>query len=135
MVYIQEKRWVIQKFGGTSLGKLLQTITQTIIPQYLETYSVTVVCSALSGNTKALGTTSLLLLAIDQALVARSSSAPLNATINIIRDEHLKVSKLIFENSYSPSNSGPRADLESDIVADCEQLRDFLLATQVFSLS
>jgi len=112
MVYIQEKRWVVQKFGGTSLGKLLQTITQTIIPQYLETYNIAVVCSALSGSTKALGTTSLLLLAIDQALVARGSPATLKVTINTIRDEHLKISKLIFENVNPKIDSALRADLE-----------------------
>jgi aspartate kinase len=131
MVYIQENQWVVQKFGGTSLGKLLQTISQKIIPQYLETHRVAVVCSAISGSTKALGTTSLLLLAIDQALASRFSPAPLNATIDTIRDEHLKISELIFNNVISPPLSSIRMDLEDGIVEDCEQLRGFLLATQV----
>jgi aspartokinase len=58
---LQEKKWVVQKHGGTSLGKLLPAITGTIIPQYLRTQKIAVICSAISGTSKSMGTTSLLL--------------------------------------------------------------------------
>ncbi len=60
--------WIVQKYGGTSVGKFLSTIAQAIVPQYLQGHNVAIVCSARSGQTKALGTTNLLLQAAKQAL-------------------------------------------------------------------
>jgi hypothetical protein len=62
---LQHKQWIVQKYGGTSLGKLLPTITGTIIPHYLETHNVAVVFSATSGTSTSLGAASLLIKAID----------------------------------------------------------------------
>ncbi|KAL1412789.1 Aspartokinase [Vanrija albida] len=59
--------WVIQKYGGTSVGKSLDSITQ-IVESYLKTNRVAIVCSARSTQTKALGTTNLLLQASREAL-------------------------------------------------------------------
>lgn len=132
----QEKRWIVQKYGGTSLGKLLRPITESIIPQYLETHNVAVVCSAISGTVKSLGTTSLLLLAIEHALTLPLllSGSPLNETIDMIRDQHLKLSNMVLTNVDERIHQGLRENLHSDIVTDCEQLRGFLLAAQVFLL-
>ncbi|CDR88237.1 probable HOM3-L-aspartate 4-P-transferase [Sporisorium scitamineum] len=60
--------WIIQKYGGTSVGKFLDTIAQQIVPSYLAGNKVAIVCSARSGQTKALGTTNLLLQAANEAL-------------------------------------------------------------------
>ncbi|KIS70948.1 putative L-aspartate 4-P-transferase [Mycosarcoma maydis] len=60
--------WIIQKYGGTSVGKFLHTIAQQIVPSYLAGNKVAIVCSARSGQTKALGTTNLLLQAAGEAL-------------------------------------------------------------------
>ncbi|SPO22855.1 probable HOM3 - L-aspartate 4-P-transferase [Ustilago trichophora] len=60
--------WIIQKYGGTSVGKFLDTIAQQIVPSYLAGNKVAIVCSARSGQTKALGTTNLLLQAASEAL-------------------------------------------------------------------
>ncbi|KAK4054281.1 Aspartokinase [Microbotryomycetes sp. JL201] len=61
--------WVVQKYGGTSLGKFLETIACTIIPGYIESGNrVAVVCSARSGESKSTGTTNLLLRAALEAL-------------------------------------------------------------------
>ncbi|CBQ70264.1 probable HOM3-L-aspartate 4-P-transferase [Sporisorium reilianum SRZ2] len=60
--------WIIQKYGGTSVGKFLDTIAQQIVPSYLAGSKVAIVCSARSGQTKALGTTNLLLQAANEAL-------------------------------------------------------------------
>lgn len=59
------KPWVVQKFGGTSIGKLLENITADIIPSYLHGNRVAIVCSARSGSSKSMGTTNLLLRSID----------------------------------------------------------------------
>ncbi|KAI0824794.1 aspartate kinase [Trametes gibbosa] len=67
-------KWLVQKYGGTSVGKFAAKIAQDIIPEYLDQHKVAIVCSARSGSTKALGTTNLLLKAASEAL-QRSSSA------------------------------------------------------------
>ncbi|KAG9080648.1 Aspartokinase, partial [Ceratobasidium sp. 370] len=70
-------RWVIQKFGGTSVGKFAAKIAEEVVPitpllskrrAYLVEDKVALVCSARSGSTKALGTTNLLLKAASEAL-------------------------------------------------------------------
>ncbi|KAK0555089.1 Aspartokinase [Tilletia horrida] len=60
--------WIVQKYGGTSVGKFLPAIAQNIAPSYLHNNRLIIVCSARSGQTKALGTTNLLLQAATQAL-------------------------------------------------------------------
>ncbi|KAJ1586145.1 hypothetical protein NDA12_005292 [Ustilago hordei] len=67
--------WIIQKYGGTSVGKFLDTIAQQIVPSYLAGNKVAIVCSARSGQTKALGTTNLLLQAASEALDQASTPA------------------------------------------------------------
>ncbi|GAA5939511.1 aspartate kinase [Sporobolomyces koalae] len=64
-----EGNWIIQKYGGTSVGKFLATIADEIVPKYLnDNHRVALVCSARSGSTKATGTTNLLLRAALEAL-------------------------------------------------------------------
>lgn len=70
------KSWIIQKYGGTSVGKFLSTIVTDIVPSYRATNRVAVVCSARSGKTKALGTTNLLLQAASQALEDEEQDVP-----------------------------------------------------------
>ncbi|WWD19710.1 hypothetical protein CI109_104174 [Kwoniella shandongensis] len=66
--------WVVQKYGGTSVGKSLDSITK-IVESYIANNSrVALVCSARSSHTKALGTTNLLLQASREALQGPSSS-------------------------------------------------------------
>ncbi|SPO00702.1 probable aspartate kinase [Cephalotrichum gorgonifer] len=54
--------WVVQKFGGTSVGKFPDRIASDIVCDHLARYKVVVVCSARSTGKKAEGTTSRLLL-------------------------------------------------------------------------
>lgn len=51
------KPWVIQKFGGTSIGKVPEVIVEGIISQCLGNRRVVAVCSARSSETKTAGTT------------------------------------------------------------------------------
>ncbi|KAK1922001.1 putative aspartate kinase [Papiliotrema laurentii] len=59
--------WVVQKYGGTSVGKSLDSICR-IVESYIPNSRVALVCSARSSHTKALGTTNLLLQASREAL-------------------------------------------------------------------
>jgi aspartate kinase len=84
-------RWVVQKYGGTSVGKFAAQIAENIVPyakvsfslppfrtsgrptsetpsDYLDKFKLAIVCSARSGSTKSLGTTNLLLRAASEAL-------------------------------------------------------------------
>ncbi|KAH8116184.1 aspartate kinase [Phellopilus nigrolimitatus] len=66
--------WIVQKYGGTSVGKFAAKIAEEIVPAYLERHKIAIVCSARSGSTKALGTTNLLLRAAAEALQRNAPS-------------------------------------------------------------
>ncbi|KAK7684980.1 hypothetical protein QCA50_011815 [Cerrena zonata] len=66
-------KWIVQKFGGTSVGKFAVQIAEDIVSEYLDQHKVALVCSARSGTTKALGTTNLLLQAASEALQSSRS--------------------------------------------------------------
>lgn len=76
-----EPVWIVQKYGGTSVGKQLATISSVIAPSYLANDNVrlAIVCSARSGHTKALGTTNLLLQAAREALQPEDDTDPLTS--------------------------------------------------------
>ena len=81
--------WIVQKFGGTTVGKFAAKIADDalayVVPVetsllhtynasysgYIRNHKLAIVCSARSGSTKALGTTNLLLKAATEALSAR----------------------------------------------------------------
>ncbi|WYZ35839.1 hypothetical protein EsH8_X_000486 [Colletotrichum jinshuiense] len=130
----ENRPWLVQKYGGTSLGKLLESICSKIIPSYLQDYNLVVVCSALSGSTKASGTTSLLLECVSHAEAGLSAQVQLNKAIDTIRDSHVRLLERHLVNF-----NGTRSDLCRDIfdttknviVQECESLRGFLLAAQI----
>ncbi|WFD20850.1 aspartate kinase [Malassezia caprae] len=147
--------WVVQKYGGTSVGKFLTTIVDSITPSYLQTNRVVIVCSARSGQTKALGTTNLLLQASQEAMLSpctpltnSAGSTPLSssfhgcslsssqlssqiegaptfhATVDKIQQDHLDAAAAV-------NNVDLRKQLERDIVAECDGLREFLQAARI----
>ncbi|KAI0253340.1 aspartate kinase [Lactifluus subvellereus] len=63
-----DAKWLVQKYGGTSVGKFASQIAENIVPDYLDRHRLAIVCSARSGSTKVLGTTNLLLRAASEAL-------------------------------------------------------------------
>lgn len=65
--------WVVQKFGGTSVGKFPGDIAEKIVKVYSNDFRVAVVCSARSTDTKEEGTTSRLLQAAESAVLANGS--------------------------------------------------------------
>ncbi|CCE62276.1 hypothetical protein TPHA_0C01200 [Tetrapisispora phaffii CBS 4417] len=81
--------WVIQKFGGTSVGKFSVQIVDDIIKYYSSpdgiNKNVAVVCSARSSYTKAEGTTSRLLKCCDLA----SQELKFSDIIEVIRQDHI----------------------------------------------
>ncbi|KAG1752240.1 Aspartate/glutamate/uridylate kinase [Suillus lakei] len=62
-----EAKWIVQKYGGTSVGKFAVNIGRDIVSSYVNKHKIAVVCSARSGSAKAMGTTNLLLKAASEA--------------------------------------------------------------------
>lgn len=79
--------WVVQKFGGTSVGKFPLDIARDIVDVYEVDHRVVIVCSARSTNVKAEGTTSRLLLAAQQAL---STGGKYAQTLDAIASDHIE---------------------------------------------
>lgn len=125
------KPWLVQKYGGTSLGKLMDTICGSIIPDYAEKHRLVVVCSALSGTIKAKGTTSLLLECITVSELGGDAQEQLVELVDLIRDSHLAALDSIFEAQKTASACELHDTTKTKIVMECEALKRFLLATQV----
>lgn len=91
----QSNRWIIQKFGGTSVGKFPEKIVDKIIKEYSKTTRLAVVCSAISSNTKSEGTTSRLLRAAELA----SSNEDYANILQLIEQDHIKMIDLKIQSS------------------------------------
>ncbi|KAI5365451.1 putative aspartate/glutamate/uridylate kinase, aspartate kinase, ACT domain, CASTOR, ACT [Septoria linicola] len=96
--HVQEKsipgggNWVVQKFGGTSVGKFPVKIAEDIVQAGLEPGKrIAVVCSARSSTTKDQGTTNRLVrAAID---VLEPNSGKFRDIVETIRLDHLQAGK------------------------------------------
>ncbi|PNS15502.1 hypothetical protein CAC42_761 [Sphaceloma murrayae] len=83
--------WVVQKYGGTSLGKFPVNIAQDIIVPGLANHRIAVVCSARSTYTKSEGTTNRLLRAAREA--EKPASRKYVDIVKVIREDHLAAGK------------------------------------------
>ncbi|GAA5942404.1 hypothetical protein JCM1841_004288 [Sporobolomyces salmonicolor] len=106
----QNGNWVIQKYGGTSVGKFLHTIAEEIVPKYLDdNHRVALVCSARSGNTKATGTTNLLLRAASEAL--RPKAPDMSSSLSSLRNSPIQSPAPGTPSSVRPSLSSSISSL------------------------
>ncbi|CAO3685129.1 unnamed protein product [Umbelopsis ramanniana] len=142
---IEDLPWVVQKYGGTSVGKFLDEISTNIVHNglgskdigivlsiiagwddagtYMNTNRVIVVCSARSGETKAKGTTNRLLRAATEALTPNSTEH-----LQIVKDlleDHLKAARETIQDRAILET------LERQIEKDCIRLKSFLEAAQI----
>lgn len=79
--------WIVQKFGGTSVGKFAREIAVDIVKKYNQHNRIAVVCSARSTQTKSEGTTTRLLLASELAIDDKQDEC--RATLQLIKDDHI----------------------------------------------
>ncbi|KAL0088932.1 Aspartate/glutamate/uridylate kinase [Phycomyces blakesleeanus] len=115
--------WVVQKYGGTSVGKFLETIASTIVPSYMDSHRVAVVCSARSGEEKSTGTTNRLLKAAEEAL--EEGSISYLEIVKDIKDDHINVARSLIK------NKDLLKELEAQLHQDCLRLRSFLQAAEI----
>ncbi|KAL1302555.1 hypothetical protein AAFC00_002937 [Neodothiora populina] len=83
--------WVVQKFGGTSVGKFAVEIARDIVLASLGENRVAVVCSARSTYTKSEGTTNRLLRAAREA--EKLTSRAYVDMVNVIREDHMAAAR------------------------------------------
>ncbi|GAB7362423.1 hypothetical protein MBLNU230_g2745t1 [Neophaeotheca triangularis] len=90
--------WVVQKFGGTSVGKVAEKIVRDIVAAGLrerngpngEQQRIAVVCSARSTHTKSEGTTNRLLRAARHVLEDEPGSRTYVDLVEAIRVDHVR---------------------------------------------
>ncbi|SLM39034.1 aspartokinase [Lasallia pustulata] len=115
-------RWIVQKFGGTSVGKFADNIAEDIVKASLARNRIAVVCSARSSHNKADGTTNRLLRAAREA--EQSRSLQYEKIVDAICDEH---SQAAITNIRSLEL---QAGLVEQVEKECLWLKDFLAAAQ-----
>lgn len=113
--------WLVQKFGGTSVGKYPLNIANNIVKVHSERHRVAVVCSARSTETKSEGTTTRLLDSAEKAL----NGKPFTDNIEDIRASHIEATKQII-------NSPVLVDkLVAKINEECDRVTNIISATRI----
>lgn len=115
--------WIVQKFGGTSVGKFPVKIAGEIVTEWEKVARTVVVCSARSNNIKAQGTTTCLLRAADFALSGRDFRQVLEG----IRDDHLTGARA----AIPESKRDILEDLETSINNECTHVNQILEASNI----
>ncbi|TGZ84479.1 aspartokinase [Ascodesmis nigricans] len=114
--------WVIQKFGGTSIGKFAENIAEKIVRPGTAKDRIAIVCSARSTGTKDEGTTSRLLRAASSALSSTSNHV---TVIDEIRADHNAAVASLIKSPHL------RSSFSASVDAECARLLSFLSAAQV----
>ncbi|KAA8899508.1 Aspartate/glutamate/uridylate kinase [Sphaerosporella brunnea] len=115
--------WIIQKFGGTSLGKFAQGIAEEIVKPGTHHHRIAIVCSALSTGTKAEGTTSRLLRAAKAAV--KPPSTEHEEIVAALSRDHIAAGETLIRDAALLE--GYKASVE----AECARARSFLCAARV----
>ncbi|XWW96603.1 hypothetical protein V2A60_004580 [Cordyceps javanica] len=133
-----ELGWVVQKFGGTSVGKFPGKIAHDIVRASLLRNRVVVVCSARSTGKKAEGTTSRLLgvYAMLKAVGAATNAEEeqlahidnAKMLMNDICKDHIAAAEAYV------SDPVLRQKLITRIEAECQELVEYIIATKRFNL-
>ncbi|SAM01673.1 hypothetical protein [Absidia glauca] len=117
--------WVVQKFGGTSVGKFLDNIANEVVKEYVKQNRLVVVCSARSGESKQNGTTNRLIRAANFAL--QPGCDGYWEELDSILKEHTQVAHDMIQSDTI------RKSLIADIEHDCTKLTSFLKAAQIIN--
>ncbi|KAF2623209.1 aspartate kinase [Macroventuria anomochaeta] len=115
--------WIVQKFGGTSIGKYPLNVVENVIKPATRYHQVVVVCSALSVSTKSEGTTNRLLQAYRHCLSTDFERS--NLLVQNIRIEHTSAA---YDYIKSPILI---AELVQEIDQECERVVQLLRATKI----
>lgn len=115
------KGWVVQKFGGTLVGKFPENIVDDIVKVYLETNRVAVVCLARSSHTKSEGTTLRLLHLAELA----ESNGDFEKILRLIATDHINNAKVRIQGQVIQNQ------LIADTNKELDHAKELLHACQV----
>ncbi|QSZ35413.1 hypothetical protein DSL72_008283 [Monilinia vaccinii-corymbosi] len=133
------RSWVVQKFGGTSVGKFAVNIAEDIVRASLKDHRIAVVCSARSTGKKIEGTTSRLLeiFSVLQSVNSvkdsdsdqyKSLVSKYEDLVDVIRDDHISAAKSHIQDEAIASK------LADDIRTECKEIREYRLAVERWHL-
>ncbi|RKF56337.1 Aspartate kinase FUB3 [Golovinomyces cichoracearum] len=131
--------WVVQKFGGTSIGKFANNIAQDIVRNGLEKSNIAVVCSARSSGKKVEGTTSRLLEILDLLRVANSTKDRDSWQYEKITNHYESLVRLICEDHIKAAqreihDPNILSDLIKNIESECKEIFDYRIAAERWRL-
>ncbi|KAI0471887.1 aspartate kinase [Xylariaceae sp. FL0804] len=130
--------WVVQKFGGTSVGKFPDKIAEDIVRAGLKSNRIAVVCSARSTGKKATGTTSCLLdiyKKLRDVAAATNNEASQN---ELIEQAKGIISSICSDHAQAVERLVRTPELQREVIehirADCQELTDYIIASKRFNL-
>ncbi|KAF7957949.1 hypothetical protein EAE96_003516 [Botrytis aclada] len=133
------RSWVVQKFGGTSVGKFAVNIAEDIVRASLKHHRIAVVCSARSTGKKVEGTTSRLLeihgvlqsvnsLKDSDSEHYKSLVSKYERLVDVIRDDHIAAARSHIQDEAIASR------LAKDIETECKEIQEYRLAVERWHL-
>ncbi|OAA52045.1 Aspartate kinase domain protein [Metarhizium rileyi] len=135
-----DKGWIVQKFGGTSVGKFPDKIARDIIKASLLKHRVVVVCSARSTGKKAEGTTSRLLAVykiLKEVGLAYATCSP-EEQLALIEQAKGLITDICNDHVFAAEayiqDSSLRESLARRIEAECQELIEYIVAAKRFNL-
>ncbi|TVY21239.1 Aspartate kinase FUB3 [Lachnellula arida] len=133
------RAWIVQKFGGTSVGKFAVNIAEDIVRASLKDNKIAVVCSARSTGKKVEGTTSRLLEIYGVLESVNSLKDPESVHYESLVTEYERLVRVISEDHVSAAQSHIqderiRLKLTKEIQAECNELIDYRLAAERWHL-
>ncbi|QKD52041.2 Aspartate/glutamate/uridylate kinase [Fusarium oxysporum Fo47] len=134
----RDNSWVVQKFGGTSIGKFPDKVAEIVKSARLGSDRPAVICSARSSGKKVFGTTSRLLQVYRtlRGIVAITQDPDmqellfdrLRSIIRDIRDDQVATVQIYI------LRQDIRDETIRQITADCQELLDYTSAAKRFNL-
>ncbi|KAI1497580.1 aspartate kinase [Biscogniauxia marginata] len=130
--------WIVQKFGGTSIGKFPDNIAEDIVRTGLKSHKIAVVCSARSSGKKVNGTTSRLLeiyKKLRDVSAATSDEITQNKLVDQAKTSIREIcSEHILAIQESIKNPETQKEVTEGIQEDCQELIDYIIASKRFNL-
>ncbi|XMA12276.1 hypothetical protein WAI453_005067 [Rhynchosporium graminicola] len=134
-----EGSWIVQKFGGTSVGKFAVNIAEDIVRASLKEHKIAVVCSARSTGKKVEGTTSRLIEVFSVLDTLNSVKDIESVHYASLVAEYERLVSIICEDHANAAHTYIRDDslqtaLVKEIEDECQEILDYRKAVQRWHL-
>ncbi|KAK1774879.1 Aspartate/glutamate/uridylate kinase [Copromyces sp. CBS 386.78] len=130
--------WIVQKFGGTSVGKFPDRIAEDIIRPYVKDHRLVVVCSARSTGKKVTGTTSRLLEVYKNLKAIAADSSDEQKQDALLKDAKRVIGDICSDHTAAADQFIQNAELaaivKEETVKECQLLNEYLEAAKRFHL-